>query len=115
MKGESTASLESVGTPNAFSPSLPRAPCPPPRATIAPPAAEVKRLRTGEAPWRGSEAELLRQPASLRKAERGQRPNAGGRRAKAYARSEGGEDDVKDGEDRWVKLPASAAGLPEHP
>ncbi len=36
------------------------APAPPPGATIVPPAAHVKRRREREAPWRGTEAELLR-------------------------------------------------------
>ncbi len=43
-----TSTSQSVRTPNALSPSPTLPPCPPPRATIAPPAAPVKRLREGE-------------------------------------------------------------------
>src|SRR5713101_9600900 len=63
-------------------------PLPPPGATIAPPAAEVKRRREGEAPLRRGAPSTTR--LSWRYAERGQRPNAGGTQTRANARSEGG-------------------------
>src|SRR3989442_3817901 len=88
----------SVGTPNALSPSPPRAPRPRLRAPIASPAAEVKRLRTGEAPWRApkrssfdnsfdnpvlfEESRTRPAPERRREADQGVRPlrGRGGRR-----------------------------------
>ena len=80
--------IERLGTRNALSPSPPRAPCPPPRATIAPPAAHVQRRREGQALLRSGAPSTTR--PSWRSAERGQRPNAGGRQTRANARSQGG-------------------------
>jgi len=80
--------MESVGTPKRPFAVATRAPCPPPRATIAPPAAAVKRLREGEALLR-SRAPSTTRP-SWRYAECGQSPNAGGRQTRADARSEEG-------------------------
>ena len=55
---------ESLETSRALSRPPTRASCPPPGATIASPAAEVKRLREGEAPW--SEAqEPIREASEL--------------------------------------------------
>jgi len=94
------------------SPSPPRAPCPPPRATIASPAAEVKRLRTGEArggaPKRSSfdnpalfeESRTRPAPECQREADQGVRPlrGRGGRRPRrrhlsGYSDARGGERD----------------------
>src|SRR3989442_11762553 len=106
----------SVGTPNALSPSPPRAPRPRLRAPIASPAAEVKRLRTGEAPWRApkrssfdnsfdnpvlfEESRTRPAPERRREADQGVRPlrGRGGRRPRrrdlsGYSHAPGGERD----------------------
>jgi hypothetical protein len=74
--------VRSVRTPNALSPSPPL-PRPPPRATIAPPAAHVQRRREGQALLRSGAPSTTR--PSWRSAERGQHPNAGGRQTRANA------------------------------
>src|SRR5712692_3063399 len=78
---------ERKNSKRAFAVATP-CPLPPPGATIAPPAAEVKRRREGEAPLRRGAPSTTR--LSWRYAERGQRPNAGGTQTRANARSEGG-------------------------